>query len=80
MGGTRDQRLLVVTMKRTAPTEALAVFDHKSNLIFSNSVFASMLGYESSKIAGKDISMFIEQPFGFLHRRWIKEQDSKVSR
>lgn len=78
MGGTRDQRLLVVTMKRTAPTEAMAVFDHKGSLIFSNNVFASMLGYEPSKIAGKDIASFIEQPYGFLHHRWIKEQDNKV--
>lgn len=80
MGGTSEQRLLVVTMKRTAPTEALAVFDHKGSLLFSNSVFASMLGYESNKIAGKNIATFIEQPYGYLHQRWIKDQDSKVTK
>ena len=80
MGGTSEQRLLVVTMKRTAPTEALAVFDYKGSLLFSNSVFASMLGYESGKIAGRNIASFIEQPYGYLHQRWIKDQDSKVTK
>jgi len=30
-GGTDDQRLLVAVMRRTGPSEGMAIFDHKAS-------------------------------------------------
>jgi len=70
--GTQDQRLLMVTMRRTAATEALVVFDHRGAIMFANTPFASMLAYEVSSLTGRDISSFMEEPFARLHRSWLK--------
>ena len=72
ISGTQDQRLLMVSMKRLAATEALVVFDHKGVVMFANTPFASMLGYDVSSLMGRDISGFMEEPFSRLHKSWLK--------
>lgn len=74
MGGTEEQRLLVVTMKRMCPTEPMAVFDHHGSMLYANTVFAHMVGYDVDKMAGMKISKLMAEPYGYLHHRWIREQ------
>ncbi|GAX73194.1 hypothetical protein CEUSTIGMA_g647.t1 [Chlamydomonas eustigma] len=76
MGGTEDQRLLVITMKRLAEIVPLAVFNHKGVITYGNSELAQMIGYDVTALSGMNISQLMEQPYGYLHQRWLKDQQS----
>ncbi len=62
----------MVTMKRSAAMMPLAVFDEKGTVKFCNSPFAHLIGYHIKDVAGMNISKFMEQPYGFLHQKWLK--------
>ncbi len=69
----------MVIMKRSEAVVPLAVFDDSGMVKFCNLPFAHLVGYRSRNvIMGMNISKFMEQPYGFLHQRWLKVRHSVV--
>ncbi|PNH00227.1 hypothetical protein TSOC_013962, partial [Tetrabaena socialis] len=80
MGGTTDQRLLVLLMTRRGPIIPTMVFDHHGRVLFANQAVCSLLGTKPKDMRGRDIATLLPEPFGFLHHRWIKEAGVAITR
>lgn len=80
MTGTVDERLLVIIMRRTAPTSAMAVFDHHGRMTFGNLSMANLLLYKTEKLKGLELAKLMPPPFSFLHHKWIKDLETKSAK
>lgn len=56
----REIRLLSSVVRQTS--EAIAVFDLEGKLVFANSAWTEVHGYEAKELIGKDVSIFIKNP------------------
>ncbi|KAG2487286.1 hypothetical protein HYH03_014127 [Edaphochlamys debaryana] len=78
MGGTGDQRLLVLAMTRRDDVVATIVFDHHGRVLFANQALCSLLGTKPKDMRGKEIATLLPQPYGYLHARWFKEAETSL--
>ncbi|GLI68263.1 hypothetical protein VaNZ11_012618, partial [Volvox africanus] len=79
LGGTADQRLLVLNMTRMGEVVPTMVLDHHGRVLFANQALCSLLGTKPKDMRGRDLGSLIPQPFGYLHHRWIKDAEMSVS-
>ncbi|KAG2422329.1 hypothetical protein HXX76_016114 [Chlamydomonas incerta] len=80
MGGTDDQRLLVLSMTRRGETPPMIVFDHHGRALFANQALCSLLGTKPKDMRGRDMASLLPQPFGLLHHRWIKDAEGALAK
>ncbi|GIL79405.1 hypothetical protein Vretimale_18290 [Volvox reticuliferus] len=79
LGGTADQRLLVLNMARAGEVVPTMVLDHHGRVLFANQALCSLLGTKPKDMRGRDLGTLMPQPFGYLHHRWIKDAEMAVS-
>ncbi|PNW87648.1 hypothetical protein CHLRE_02g142166v5 [Chlamydomonas reinhardtii] len=80
MGGTDDQRLLVLSITRRGETSPMIVFDHHGRALFANQALCSLLGTKPKDMRGRDMASLLPQPFGLLHHRWIKDAEGALTK
>lgn len=56
----KELRLLSSVVQQTS--EAIAVFDMERKIVFANSAWAEMHGYEAEELTEKDVSIFYKKP------------------
>ena len=70
--GTEDQRILVLSMVRSAEVPLMAAVDHRGRLVYVNTQLANALGHKLKALKNKDITIIMPQPHGALHMKYIR--------
>eukprot|EP00882_Tetradesmus_deserticola_P031440 GHRQ01035550.1.p2 GENE.GHRQ01035550.1~~GHRQ01035550.1.p2 ORF type:complete len:113 (+),score=55.54 GHRQ01035550.1:50-388(+) len=73
LGGTDDQRLLVVKLRCMSDSLALLVTDAKGRICFATSQLAGMLGYNAKVLTdGMNLAGLLPLPYSQLHSGFMK--------
>lgn len=70
--GTANQRILVLNMRQLEETAPMGAFDQEGQLVYVNSPFAALLGYQLHMMKHKDITQLMPQPYGVFHLSYLK--------
>ena len=77
LGGTVEQRILIVNIRCLTDSLSLMVVDHKGRVSYASTQLATMLGYPVKALSGMTLAAIVPPPFSQLHASWMKDLAAK---